>query len=1158
MTTLELQTLAVVRDLPSGDVVVSAAADLGAACVGDEELALVELSTYLTTQLARVGPEEVARHALPSGSRLHVTNVAVPRDDLPRRFGIPAEIAVSSLIIPNAQVPGRPARDEAWLVILVLGHTVFVEHGEDIDEIVRKEVKRLVAAREIGPREYLALLPGEGDELVPLTVMPELGEQGPQGRAASLRRALVAHEKRKTAVKVLESVARPLHSLWRGDRDHGRPLHGRERELSLLAGLLGGKERLSCLIVGEPRTGKSALLRAWFERAEAAGAQPLVYATSGAQLVAGMSGLGQWQERVRRVLESAETLDAVLVFDDVADLFAEHGRSVVDLASAIKPYLEAGRVRVVGELGPDRLDFVETRSPGFFASLYRVRLEPLDGKASLAALREHVRFDRARYPGTATLTEDACAHLVDLAARYLPYQAFPGKVVALYRELRTARSIESRPEPIDAVEVFESMSARTGVPAFLLRDDRSLLESDVVAALGRRVIGQVPAVRAVAQTLCVMKARLQPPKKPLATFLFVGPTGVGKTALARALAQYRFGSETRLVRFDMSEYADPTAADRLFQGGASGDGLLTRKIREQPFSVVLLDEIEKAHPSVLDVLLQVFGEGRLTDARGKTATFEDAILVLTSNLGAAGRSSPIGIAASAPDEGARYVEAVEAAFRPELVNRLDRIVVFEPLAIEHARGVVRLVVDRVAARRGIADRGIALEVSERALDALVEGGFSRAHGARSVRRFVEDRLVTPVAELIAREAEHAGQARMVAVAIDDALPATAPGFVALATAANDTLVVRMERRLKSAAQRDLVGLDGITAIRRELASYLALEPIVALREQAQLVGTQLYEATTAERKRKKRRSSEGARDVTALMTERHRLGSIVEALDGAFRDILDLEELAIDAVFEARPIAELRAEVEQARRRLRGPLARAMVALEPRRDAAVILMHELDGGRAFDLYLVPMLREASRLGWTVDAHFPDEQGEGWPPASAVARGPRRFGPPRPVAELSARLEGRTGPRPRSVLLSVRGELAGIFLAFESGLHRYVGLAKNLAETNLMVVLLALEAKLDDASWVRPAVAPLTPPQASIHKRGRPGRLIDAAAGTLTILGEDSARLALEWSDYWARIEEVVLEHLLLCARDDRFDRSAFLTEAAIATDEVAADAKGGA
>ncbi|HTN85526.1 MAG TPA: AAA family ATPase, partial [Sorangium sp.] len=650
-----------------------------------------------------------------------------------------------------------PARGEhdAWVLVPSLGHAFHVEAGEPIEPAIRHEVRRLLASQDLSTWEHLGLLPGSAHRLEVLHAPlpePERGQQGQRGVSIAER------ARRKKAVDALVSVATPLHVAAQRSPLAAPPLACRDAELARLAALLDGEERLGVLIVGPEHAGKTALMQAYVARQTR-----LVYATSGAQLIAGMSGLGQWQERIHGVMEAAAALDAVLYFENLDDLLAERvDGGHVDLAGAMRPYLDEGRVRVVCELRDDRLDALEGRHWAFFAGLSRIRVDPLSAADTRKALAERAARDARVEPHRPAVAGDALTALIDLAERYLPYSAFPGKAVRLYEDLRTVhereRTAQGEPVTLGRSDLHELFSTRTGMPAFLLRDDLPLRVDRVARDLGASVVGQERAVRALAETIAVVKAGLSPPDKPLAAFLFVGPTGVGKTELARALAGLLFGSPDRLSRFDMSEFASEGAADRLIRGTDGAGGLLTQRVREQPFCVLLLDEIEKAHRAVFDLLLQVLGEGRLSDARGRTAYFHNAIVIMTSNLGAAERRGQAGFSggpgAGSPEDRAaldeaHYQRVVAGAFRQEFVNRIDRVVPFRSLTREELAEVARLTTQRLSQRRGLSEAGVALEVSPRALARLAEDGHAPAYGARALRRHIEEHLAAPLARLLA-------------------------------------------------------------------------------------------------------------------------------------------------------------------------------------------------------------------------------------------------------------------------------------------------------------------------------------------------------------------------------------------------------------------------
>ena len=282
-------------------------------------------------------------------------------------------------------------------------------------------------------------------------------------------------------------------------------------------------------------------------------------------------------------------------------------------------------------------------------------------------------------------------------------------------------------EEVSPEEVAEVVSAWTGIPAgkMMQGETEKLLSMEKV--LGERVVGQEEAVVAVSDAVRRTRAGVADPDRPTGSFLFLGPTGVGKTELAKALAEFLFDDERAMVRIDMSEYGEKHSVARLIGAppgyvGYDAGGQLTEAVRRRPYTVVLFDEVEKAHPDVFDVLLQVLDEGRLTDGQGRTVDFRNTILILTSNLGAGGTREQV-------------MTAVKSAFKPEFINRLDDVVIFDALSQEQLRGIVDIQVAQLAAR--LSARRLVLDVDDAAMDWLAERGYDPAYGARPLRRLVQ-------------------------------------------------------------------------------------------------------------------------------------------------------------------------------------------------------------------------------------------------------------------------------------------------------------------------------------------------------------------------------------------------------------------------------------
>jgi len=1022
-----IRTAIVVETLPRGRWLAWPFADPELTQLGrPEDDPLLIMSLALPEHLKSLAGSDIARYATPAGTRLRTTPVALERAD---RLDRPARLVRAperfTMLVPWLVTPyGK----ELWLHIPPLKLTLRADvDGKDADldvevpALVASEVRRVVAATEPSPEELLKLFPALRYRLEWIDIALE--NDSTRGRSSSAKTAAKMIEQEE-AHGLLLTVASPVHADARVLE--GAPLVGRPGELETLDRLLA---KHSVLVHGPELAGKTALIEGWL-RARLASPEPrdpkalppvLVYATSGARLMAGMSMLGQWQERLKRVLSATASLSGVLWIEHLGELVGEAGHGE-ELANALRPWLEDGRVRVVTELRDDEVDRLERRYPALLAVLRRVRLAPLEAPATLhvlAARREHMRIQEPDRPG---FDPSALPEVIALAGRYQSHLALPGSAVRLGEDLRSLadaeRTADGRVLVIDRALLQRLYASLTGLPLWLLDDAKSFDLDATRAILERQVIGQDAAVRAVAESLAVIKTRLAARGKPLASFLFAGPTGVGKTELARALAIHLFGSEQRLVRFDMSEFMDASAAERLIRGGdGQKDGLLTRRLRREPLSIVLLDEIEKAHQSVFDLLLQALGEGRLTDAAGRTASLEGAIVILTSNLGSADKVKRIGISdgsGAAESLAAHYLAAVRKHFAPEMVNRIERIIPFASLGAEPLRKITRLQVERVRKRRGLTQ--IELVVSDAALDQIAIAGTTAEYGARALRRAIDRLLVTPLAHAIAGQPMD----KVACIAVD---------FV------DGAIAFTLTERTKVVATHPLMQLG---RLRREARGFMRSASVREVKDRLEQLDADLMRGAPP----------------GPLLAERARLDGLLAPFRSMTEDLEQLEDLfymdrrATGGTGATRPEIEAEYLWAEARMNDLGPAAfEVLTAIEPRRDHALLALTELDEERAFDRWLVPLIEEAEARRWTLHAWIEGERGErsnrsesdsaNASGADGAARWPYYvgFGPPRTATELYLRLEER--PTAFShLLLGVSGRNAGTLLACEAGLMAF--------------------------------------------------------------------------------------------------------------------------
>lgn len=518
----------------------------------------------------------------------------------------------------------------------------------------------------------------------------------------------------------------------------------RETELANLAAGLAQAEARALVIVGEGGVGKSCLVHAWLAlRSQQGGVPPRVWQIAPQRVISGMSFLGQWEARWLAILRHAASRDLILCFDDLLGLFSAgiSSGSSLTMGDLLLPWIAARRLRVLAEITPEAWRVLRERQRAFADHFLAVHPAPPPAHATwrivAQALREIEQQHQAQY------ALDAVPTALALAERHYAHRAFPGRIVEVLRAL----GARSAGRTLTRADVVAEFVRRTGSAASLIDLDQPLTRAEIESALQAQLKGQPRAVAALADVLLRAKTGLNDPQRPLATMLLLGPTGVGKTACAKALATF-LGGPGALIRVDLNEYAEYGDAARLVGTFAQPDGLLTAAVRRQPCSVVLLDEIEKAAPDVHDVLLSLLDEGRLTDAHGRVAHFRQCVIVMTSNLGAREAGRSFGFAGDAHAR-ADYLAAARRFFRPEFFNRIDHVLPFAPLGDAELRAITAQAIAAALARSGISTRHCLVDIEAEAVAHLMLGGRDPALGARAVKRGVERGLVQPLARALA-------------------------------------------------------------------------------------------------------------------------------------------------------------------------------------------------------------------------------------------------------------------------------------------------------------------------------------------------------------------------------------------------------------------------
>jgi ATP-dependent Clp protease ATP-binding subunit ClpC len=561
----------------------------------------------------------------------------------------------------------------------------------------------------------------------------------------------------RLSVRTLREIGKNLtHQARDGSLE---PAYGREGIVSALLDAIDRREGAAVVLVGPSGVGKTAILhevtRRLVERQRISATRRDVWRIDGNQFIAGMSYVGQWEARARELCTELIDTGDVLFVDDLASLVyaGRHSKGDTHAAQYLEPHLGRSELTVIAESTPERFERVREEAPSFAALFDVVQIPAVTKLETLPMMLGTVRGLEADDGGTSVrIAPDAMELVLELSERFFAHQALPGRAVRLLqRVLAGPGTVEGHTRRYRAADVFAAVRRETGLPDFILGGAAPKTRAEIVADLTAQVAGQPEAIDAVTDAVLALQLSVQDPEKPLANHLFVGPTGVGKTETAKALARYLFGSADRLVRFDMSELSNANAIARLIGEPGAPDGELITALRAQPFCVILLDEVEKAHPRAFDALLQLLGEGRLTDAHGHTADGRNSVVVMTSNLGVREAASQTGFL-RADTEGAaqHYISAARAFFRPELFNRLDRVVPFRSLDKKALRKVVEHALAELLSRRGVRRSNVLVDVEPELLELLVEQAYDPRYGARPLKRALEKRLAVPLAHHLLR------------------------------------------------------------------------------------------------------------------------------------------------------------------------------------------------------------------------------------------------------------------------------------------------------------------------------------------------------------------------------------------------------------------------
>ena len=529
-------------------------------------------------------------------------------------------------------------------------------------------------------------------------------------------------------------------------------IYGRKEEMDHFSRALKGKFHRNVLLVGSSGVGKTALVWEMSRQLKRRKIERQLWETTASLMIKELMRETGWQDNLSFLCRELKESGDILFIRNLMELFevGQYEGNSVSLADYLRPYLSRGELILVSECTEEELAKIEVRASNYLSFFQLIRIQEPSKKLEEIILNKVQDIASIK---NIFIKEEAIKETIRLNKRFTPYSGMPGKPIRFLESIILNKKNENTEKNdkgllISRSEVIRSFAEETGMPLFMIDPTIPMNTTQIKADFNTQIYGQEDAVEQVIDILASVKTALSRTGKPIASFLFVGPTGVGKTELAKILASFMFGSRDRMIRFDMSEFSNPVDVLRLIGTGYYSDGLLTSAVRREPFCVLLFDEIEKADPTFNDLLLQILSEGRLTDAQGKLVNFCSTIIIMTSNIGASKmQNQGIRIHKEEANQDVLnyFMNAVQQHFRPELYNRIDRIVPFLPLDPLTVRFVVEREIELFRQREGIQFRRMQLDIEEEVLDYLAKAGYSNKYGARQLQRTIREELITPLA-----------------------------------------------------------------------------------------------------------------------------------------------------------------------------------------------------------------------------------------------------------------------------------------------------------------------------------------------------------------------------------------------------------------------------